>query len=167
MVELLALYGEDRIGSFLPGIKRFAKKAAKYTPQYYIYKGGKKLLKRKKKTVLKIHGDAERIGAFLPGLRKVGKFTSKFTSGIAQAVGVPKVLLDVGAKFDPTRKKKTSIQSNIKSGLAVVQEAQKTVVPVQKEALKIDTKKVLIIGGSAVGALVLLKLFLGSPKQAR
>jgi hypothetical protein len=50
-VELLALYGEDdeRLGRFLPGLKKFAKKAARFTPQYWAAKGIKAGVKVAKK----------------------------------------------------------------------------------------------------------------------
>lgn len=52
-VELLALYGEDdeRLGRFLPGLKKFAKKAARFTPQYWAAKGIKAGAKKAKKAV--------------------------------------------------------------------------------------------------------------------
>jgi hypothetical protein len=116
--------------------------------------------------LLALYGeDDERMGAFLPGLRKIGKVTKGFTSGVAQAIGVPKVVLNVAAKLDPTAKKKPSIKAAVSTAKAAIP-PKKTIVPVKKEALKIDTKKALIIGGSAVGALIVLKLLLSAPRRS-
>ena len=159
-VQLLALYGEEEeIGAFMPGLKRAAKKAGKFTPHYLLYRGGRAAVKGVRR---RLHGDFDdRLGAFLPGLRKVGKVTSGFTSGVAQAIGVPKSTLAVLSKFDPT-KKKASLKRAVKAITP-----QKAIVPVKKEMLDVNTKKVLIVAGSGIGALVLLKLLMGMGRQSR
>lgn len=204
-VELLALYGDDgeEIGAFrLPALRTLAKvgkKAVKFTPQYWMYKGAKAGIKagtRKAKSIKKrLSGDDSRVGfeydalpsdvfypqsigaakktavkkpakkkKFLPGLskgiRKVGKVTSGFTSAAAQAVGVPKPLLTALSKIDPT-KKKPSATAAVKA-LAPVPE--KEIIPVEADKMKIDVKKIAIIGGAAVGSLVLLRV-LTAPRR--
>jgi hypothetical protein len=121
--------------------------------------------------VRKIHGDHlpyiegydERIGAFLPGLmkvvKKVGKVTSGVTTGIARTVGVPQSALNALAHLDPTKKGGASAQQAITS----LTTAPKTIEPVPFSVMGMDKKKLLIVGGSAVGALVLLKLLM-SPR---
>jgi hypothetical protein len=152
-VELLALYGDDdRLGF---NWKRGLGKAFAVTPQGALYNYGMKKTKSQRK---KMFGDDERIGAFLPGLKKVGKVTSGFTGGIAKAF-LPPQLVNAAAKLDPTRK-----GASAKAAVAVVNAPPKTPVPVKKNALNIDVKKVAIIGGAGVGALVLLKILLGSHK---
>lgn len=108
--------------------------------------------------LLALYGDDERIGAFLPGLRKIGKVTSKFTGGIAKTF-LPPSLVNAAANLDPTKKNPSA-----KAAVAAVNAPPKTSVPVKKNALNIDVKKVAIIGGAGVGALILLKILLGSHK---
>lgn len=72
--ELLALYGEDddeRLGRFLPGLKKFAKKAMKFTPQYWAAKG--------------IKAGAKRAG-------KIAKKAVKYTPAYWAAKGLHKTL---------------------------------------------------------------------------
>lgn len=66
-VELLALYGEDdeRLGRFLPGLKKFARKAVRFTPQYWAARGIKAGVKGVKKAAKGPHYFAAR------GVRKV------------------------------------------------------------------------------------------------
>jgi hypothetical protein len=167
-VSLLALYGDDeRLGLNFKKVKKGAKKAFGYTPWGAYYKGAKAVAK-------KIHGDErfsgddrfsgdvdfETLGAFLPGLKKVakkvGKVTSPITTGIAKTF-IPAPIVSALAKVDPTKK-----GASTKAAVAELQKpAPKAVVPVPKSSLKIDTKKVLIVGGAGVGALILLRLLLG------
>lgn len=165
MVELLALYGDDERVGRIPfrSIGKGLKKAAKFTPHYWMAKGAVSAAKIARRKVKKLHGD-ERVGydeldepllsgkkkKFLPGLRKVGKVTKGFTTGVASAF-VPKSTLDLLSKIDPTRKKTT-----VKGAVTAL--TPKPIVPVEKSQFKIDTKKIAIIGGSALGALVLLKI---------
>jgi hypothetical protein len=161
-VELLALYGEDdnsRMGAFLPGLKKAGGKVFAATPGGAVFNYGMK----KSKHFRKRHGmgdDDSRMGAFLPGLKKVGKVTSGFTGGIAKAF-LPPSLVNAASFLDPTKK-----GASAKKAVVAVNASQKAIVPVPKTALKIDTKKALIIGGGAVGALILLKLLLGAPRHS-
>jgi hypothetical protein len=112
--------------------------------------------------LLALYGDGDdRMGAFLPGLtkaiKKVGKVTSGITTGLARTVGVPQSALNALAHVDPTKGKP--------SATAAVA-ALKKVEPVKKEAVKIDAKKIAIIAGGGVGALILLKLLLGAPRRS-
>lgn len=121
----------------------------------------------------RIRGDNERysgdyeIGAFLPGLKKVakkvGKVTAPITTGIAKTF-IPAPVVSAIAKIDPTKKAPST-----KAAVAELQKpAPKAVVPVPAKAMKIDVKKVAIIGGAGIGALVLLKFLFGSrPVYAR
>lgn len=166
-VELFALYGDDnRIGAFkMPKFSKRFKKIAKYasmaTPYGLVYHGAKaggKAIRRK------MHGDervgteyVERLGAakkkkrkFLPGLAKVGKVTRGITTGVASAF-VPKSTLDLLSKLDPTKKKSTG-------GSVMNVPVQKEIIPVEPSAMKLDTKKIAIIGGIGVGSLVLLSI---------
>lgn len=193
-VELLALYGDDgeEIGAFhIPAMRTLAKvgkKAIKFTPQYWMYKGAKAGIKagtRKAKSMKKrISGDDSRVGfehdafpsdvfypqslgaakkttakkkgGFITAVRKVGKVTSGFTSAAAQAVGVPKPLLTAVSKLDPT-KKKPSATAAVKA-LTPAAVPEKMIVPVESSAMKIDPKKIAIIGGAAIGSLVILRV---------
>jgi hypothetical protein len=190
-IELLALYGDDdeRMGSFLPGLKKFARRASHLTPQYWAARGIKSLAKGKHRRVLK--GDLERevlaaieegrlgaedievLGAFLPGLTKVlkkaGKFTSGITTAAARFVGVPQSALNALAHIDPT--KKGSVTQKAMSAVSAVvapQPQTKVVIAVPKSAMQMDVKKVAIIAGAGIGSLIVLKILFGSrpPKTA-
>lgn len=108
---------------------------------------------------------------FLPGAGKafksVGKYTSGFTTAAAQAVGVPKPLLTALAKFDPTKKGGGSSTQAIQAFTAETakQQMEQQQSKPQSEMFKnIDFKKIAIIGGSGIAALILLKILLGSGK---
>jgi len=172
--ELLAIYGDDeRMSAFIPDMQRRMRKAMASRKRNVPYS---KPIQYMKKTY-RLHGEDEELGSFLPGLmkplKKVGKFTSKVTGGIARAVGIPKGALDFMAKFDPTRKGGGGVRaavasivpSDVSSFITSVLPGGKAVVPVTKEAAGIDTKKILIIGGSAAGALVLLTVSLRSGRR--
>jgi hypothetical protein len=187
-VELLALYGDDdrlgRIRIRMPKIGQRIKKAARYTPAGLAFRVAKKAattIKRRRR----LKGDDRFIGEdllfediagskkkkpakkkkkFLPGLtkgiRKVGKVTSGFTTGIAKTVGIPAPLLKAFSKLDPTKKK----QSGTEAVQALIP-VEKEVVPVAPGATGIDVKKIAIVGGGAVAALVVLKFALSSPRR--
>lgn len=167
-IELMALYGDnDRLGAFLPGLRKGLRRAAKYTPHAAIARGVKKAGKKWFRfrgddgRDYRIYGDEETLGAFLPGLKKfvkkVGKVTSGITTGVAKAVGVPQSAIDALAKIDPT-KSKPSVVSAVQSLTPT-----KAVVAVPPESMKMDTTKILIIGGTTLGALVAIKI-LATPK---
>lgn len=149
-VELLALYGEERVGAFLPGLRKGAKKAFAYTPQGYAYNMATKAAHRRR-----LMGDDSRIGAFLPGLKKIGKVTAPFTTAIAKGF-LPASIVDAAAKVDPVKKGASASQALVAVNTS---EKKKSIVPAK--ILGVDTKKVAIIGGGAVAALVLLKVLIG------
>jgi hypothetical protein len=158
-IELLALYGDDdRIGFDL---KKGFGKAFAVTPAGAVYNYGMRKTKRTRK---RMYGDDDRLGAFLPGLKKVGKLTSGITGGIAKTF-LPAATVDALSKLDPTKKGTVTqkITAAKKAG-SVPKPVEKKVEIVPKKALKIDTKKVLIIGGSGLGAIILLKILLSSHK---
>lgn len=153
-MELLALYGDDdRIGS----LKSFPKKAFAKIPSGMAYNYA---MKKTKKTRKRISGDDERIGAFLPGLKKIGKATSKVTGGIAKAF-LPSSLVDAAAKLDPTKKGGSSVQQAV----ATVTTPQKQVFQVSSSSMKIDGKKIAIIGGAGLATLIGLKILFGSSRK--
>lgn len=185
---------EDELGSFWSKLRRGIGKAARFTPAYWAAKGMKwagkhnpqylaakkaaEMLRRKHRH--KIHGDDflyvqgdeavyvygeddERIGAFLPGLKKIGRFTSRFTTGLARAIGVPQSVLNALSHVDPTSKGSAGsvIASLIPSGGG----PSKDIIAVPASAHKMDWKKIAIIGGAGVGAVIVLKILIGSPRR--
>lgn len=201
--ELLALYGEDgeALGKFLPGLKKFAKKAMKFTPQYLAYRGLKKAFPGKKKAappaakppqywkskgikkvftgedgaMEEILGaaicgdlsgeDIEYLGAFLPGLKKVvkkiGKVTSKITTAAARVVGIPQSAINALAKVDPTKLKAGAVTATAKKAIEaakVLTAPPQKITAVSPAAAGITTKKVLVVGGAAVGGIILISL---------
>jgi len=200
--ELLALYGEDeRLGKFLPGLRKFAKRAVKFTPHYFAYKGLKKAFRGKKRAappaakppqywqskgirkaftgedgaMEEILGaviagdlsgeDIEYLGAFLPGLKKVvkkiGKVTSKITTAAARVVGVPQSAINALAKVDPTKLKAGAATATAKKAIEaakILTAPPKQIIPVAPAAAGISTKKILVVGGAAVGGIILISL---------
>lgn len=175
-IELLALYGDDdRIGSFLPGLRRgvnraFSRSAVSSTIYNAVKNKSKNLRKRYKlgndsrvgSDDDVICGEDSRLGAFLPGLTKfaksVGKVTSPFTTAIAKSF-LPSSLVDAAAGFDPTKKGKpsaTAILNALNPPPVVIP------VPVKKP---VDIKKIAIIAGAGVGALLLVKVLTSRPPQ--
>lgn len=156
-VELLALYGED---------------------------SGENRKYRSDDSRIALYGESDRIadndsfpellGAtqkkkkkFLPGLGKgiksVGKVTSGFTSAAASAVGVPKPLLNALSKVDPTKKNKSATQAvqTFTNETQAATAQKKEIIAVKPESINIDTKKIAIIAGSGIAALVVLKFLFG------
>jgi len=183
------LLGAFKIPKMSSRFKKIAKVASMATPYGLMYHAGKAGYKAAKK---RLHGDDSRVGSddrigndvyfpellgatkkkkttakkkkFLPGLtkgiKKVGKVTSGFTSAAASALGVPKGLQTALSKLDPT-KKRPSATAAVKALTA-----DKEIVPVPAESMKIDTKKIAIIGGAGIGGLILLKVLLSAPRRS-
>lgn len=154
------LHGEDdRIGFFYGDDDRIGAEVVSFEVSPELLGAVKKTAKKpavkkaKKKTGQKI----------FTGIKKVGKVTSGFTSAAARAVGVPAPLLKALSKIDPTKGKKASAAKAIE---AYTEETGKEVIPVKAEAMAMDTKKIAIIAGSGLGALIVLKLLLSAPRRA-
>jgi hypothetical protein len=115
-----------------------------------------------------IAGEDSRLGAFLPGLgkfvKKVGKVTSPYTTAIAKslltAANLPPSLVDAAAGFDPTKKGTHPDVGAILSAL----NPQPIVAPFPAHR-PINVKKIAIIAGAGIGAIVLLKVLTGRPQQ--
>jgi hypothetical protein len=162
-IELLALYGDDdRIGFDL---KKGFGKAFAVTPAGAAYNYGMRKTKRTRK---RMYGDDDRLGAFLPGLKKVGKLTSGITGGIAKTF-LPAATVDALSKLDPTKKgtvtqkitaakKAASAPPPNKKGNDKIFEA------IGKKMMEPNAKNIMIIAGSGIGALILLKILLSSHK---
>jgi len=171
-IELLALYGDDSsLGAFLPGLRRGFKKVYGKSPAAYAINKAKKIRFRKlygddSRVGFEdgiIAGEDSRLGAFLPGLgkfaKKVGKVTSPFTTAIAKSF-LPSSLVDAAAGFDPTKKGTHPDVGAIVSAL----NPQPVVVPVPVNQ-PIGVKKIAIIAGAGIGAIVLLKVLTSRPQQ--
>jgi len=174
-IELLALYGDGRMGSFLPGLRRGVKKVWAKTPGGAAYNFALK----KSENLRRRHGlgddsrvgfeddiiagDEDRLGAFLPGLtkvaKKIGKVTSPYTTAIAKSF-LPSALVDAAAGFDPTKK------GGKKDFNAMLNAVNPPVVPVRVHR-PLNVKKIAIIAGAGVGALVLIKILTSHPQQPR
>jgi hypothetical protein len=129
---LMSFFGDNEIGSFLPGLKKAARKAVRFTPQYQAIRLARKGFKA-------LRGDEFGIqqyspyygqqiydpymGAFLPGLTKalkkaggavkktvkaVGRVTSPITTKIAKSF-LPGSIVDAASAFDPTGKGSTAV----------------------------------------------------------
>jgi hypothetical protein len=196
-VELLALYGDndERIGRFLPGLKRFAKKAgrfnpqwatrgikasiaAKYTPHYWAARGVKKMLSGEEGAMEEILGayadgrlsgeDVEYLGAFLPGLKKFFKKVGKVTSKITTAAA--RFVGVPKSALDALAKidptkRGSMINKAIEAAQAMPSAPTQQVVPVPATTMGFNTKKLLIVGGAGVGGLLLIGILAGAMKR--
>lgn len=174
--SLIGIFGDDRLnGKRMRQARSVGKTMLRYSAPGLAYRGARNLMrmrgddlellgkKAKRKAAKKATARkpaakkpaAKKRGGFMTAIRKVGKVTSGFTSGAAQMIGVPKSALNAFAKLDPTKKGQT-VKKATKAVLT--KPTTKTVVPVKASAMNIDMKKVAIIGGAGVGALVLVKV---------
>jgi hypothetical protein len=173
------IFGEDsqEPGSWWSKFRKGVSKAGRLSPQYLAAKKAADILRRKhgKKIhgsdvlyiqgdgAVYVYGDDETMGAFLPGLKKIGKFTSKITTGLARAVGIPQSVLNALSNVDPT--KKGSAGAAVAAMLSPSGQT-KQVVGVPGFMHKVNWKNIAIIAGAGVGAIVVLKLLVGRPRQA-
>lgn len=163
-VELLAIYGEDESLGF--DLRRGFKKALRYSPgavAYRMVKKGAHAARRRR-----LHGDEpELLGAFLPGLmkplKKVGKYTSGITTGIAKTF-VPSGVVDLVAKFDPTKKNKAKVtQADVSKALTPQQQAQAP-ASFLPASISPNVKKYAIYGAAGLAGLLALKMVVNGKK---
>lgn len=118
--------------------------------------------------LLALYGNDERIGAFLPGLKKVGKVTSGITGGIAKTF-LPASMVDSLSKLDPTKKgtitqKVADAKKTANAPSTQRKGNDKFFEDIGKKMMEPNAKNIMIIAGSGIGALILLKILLSSHK---
>ena len=169
-VELLALYGDDeRVGSTFGSRMLSLKNRPKKKKKYFAFKKFPRPPVPPMPHIL--YGENERMGAFLPGLKKIGKFTSGITTGLARAVGIPQSALNALSRVDPTKKgSKGSNILNTAQDVANVAKSflpgqNKAGVPVPAEAMKANTKNIVMVAGAGVGVLALVAIIAATRKK--